>query len=131
MDNSELNVDLIRKTQMPPATDEVTRKVEKPDIKDMKVEPSDNKQDANKDVKDEKTEGAEVQFKAQELVNEYLQKFEGDLNAFLSTCSSEEETMERINWLSDILHIIDGDKLKELKTKSEVKDEQNKKEEVK
>ena len=62
----------------------------------MNIEPSDNKQDANEDVKDEK-KGDKVPFKAQELVNEYLQKFKGDLNAFLATCSSEEENMERIN----------------------------------
>ena len=96
VDNSELNVDVVHKKPMPLATDEVKRKVEKPDKKDMNIKPSDNKQDANKDVKDEKKEGDEVPFKAQELVNEYLQKFKGDLNAFLATCSSEEETMETI-----------------------------------
>ena len=57
-------------------------------------------------------------------MSEYLQKFEGDLSAFLSTCGSEEETMEKINQIHDILCIMDADMSKESKpTKTEANEQ--------
>ena len=72
-------------------------------------------------------------FNANELVSEYVQKFQGDLNAFLATCASKEETMEQITHINEILHIMDKDKEIEKEFKnpsSETKGNEKQKEDV-
>ena len=72
-----------------------------------------------------------MSFNANDLVSEYVQKFQVDLNAFLSTCASEEETMERITHINEILHIMDKDKVTQVnKPSSEIKANKKEKEQI-
>ena len=127
VDNSQPNV--VCKIEMPTGNDEVSKQVEKTDKKDINVKPSTKNED--EPTKAEEAEGNQVSFNANELVSEYVQKFQGDLNTFLSTCASKEETMERIPYINEILGIIDRDKATVVKKpSSEMKANEKEKEDV-
>ena len=127
VDNSQTNV--VHKIEMPTGNDEVAKQVQKTDDKDINDKPSTKNEDGP--TKPEKTEGKQVSFNANELVSEYVQKFQGDLNAFLPTCASKEETMERITHINEILHIMDTDKVTQVnKPSSEMKANEKEKEDI-
>ena len=78
--------------------------LEKPVIKGERPQETDLKPAMKVEMKEEvkKTE-AEEPFDAQELVDEYLHKFHGDLSDFLLICGTEEEKVEKICRLKEIL----------------------------
>ena len=114
---------------MPTGNDEVAKQVEKTDNKNINVKPSTKTEDGP--TKPEKTEGKQVSFNANELVSEYVQKFQVNLNAFLSTCASKEEIMERITRINEILRIMDTDKVTQVnKPSSEMKANEKEKQDI-
>ena len=78
--------------------------LEKPVIKGERPQETDLKPAMKVEMKEEvkKTE-AEEPFDAQELVDEYLHEFQGDLSDFLSICCTEEEKVKKICRLKEIL----------------------------
>ena len=131
VDNSKPNV--VCKIDLQTGIAEATKKVEQTVPKDINVKPSSKNEDEHKQEEEKEKVETKLAFNANELVSEYVQKFQGDFNAFLATCASEEETMEQITHINEILCIIDKDKEfeKELNNpSSEMKGNEKQKEDV-
>ena len=69
-------------------------KVEHTVPKDINVKPSSKNEAEHKQEEEKEKVETNLAFNANELVSEYVQKFQGDFKSFLATCASEEETME-------------------------------------
>ena len=108
VDNSKPNE--VCKIDSQTAFAEAMTKVEQTVPKDINVKPSSKNEDEHKQEEEKEKVETNLAFNANELVSEYVQKFQGDFKSFLATCASEEETMERITRLKDILRIMDKDK---------------------
>ena len=91
VDNSKPNV---CKIDSQTGIAEAMRKVEQTVPKDINVKPSSKNEDEHKQEEEKEKVETKLAFNAKELVSEYVQRFQGDFNAFLATCASEEETME-------------------------------------
>ena len=78
----------------------------KPVIKGEKLQETDVKPAIKEEMKEVQKTKAEEPFDGQELVDEYLHKFQGDLSDFLSIFDTEEEKVEKICRLKEILRIM-------------------------
>ena len=93
--------------------------------KDINVKPNSKNEDEHKQEEEKEKVETKLSFNTNELVSEYVQKFQGNFNAFLATCASKEEIMEQITCINEILCIMDKDKefekvLKVMKKKEDI-----------
>ena len=103
----------------------------KPVIKGEKLQEINVKPAIKEEMKEVQKAKAEEPFDGQELVDEYLHKFQGDLSDFLSIFDTEEEKVEKICRLKEILCIMNTStpkdekptKTDETEQKKEIKDE--------
>ena len=92
VDNSKPNV--VCKIDSQTVIAEAMKKVEQTVPKDINVKPSSKNEDEHKQEEEKEKVETKLASNANELVSEYVQKFQGDFNAFLAKCASEEEIME-------------------------------------
>ena len=103
----------------------------KPVVKGEKLQETNVKPAIKEEMKEVQKTKAEEPFDGQELVDEYLHNFQGDLSAFLSIFGTEEEKVEKFCRLKEILHIMNTPTPKDEKPtktdgteqKKEIKDE--------
>ena len=78
----------------------------KPVVIGEKLQETNVKPAIKEEMKEVQKTKAEEPFDGQELVDEYLHNFQGDLSAFLSIFGTEEEKVEKICRLKEILCIM-------------------------
>ena len=98
----------------------------KPVIKGEKLQETDVKPAIKEEMKEVEKTNAEEPFDGQELVDEYLHKFQGDLSDFLLIFDTKKEKVEKIRRLKEILCIMNTPTSKDEKpTKTDEKNKTN------